>query len=140
MRKFGLFLGICFFSFSLIGAEPSVLDEAAVLGTMAGLAEACGEKDKKMTDYELIASRLIANKANSDEEEIDGYHRYAEKKMTAMRKQKSSPQMSCNEVLRRFENMPIFKSVVYSDGSLKLSDGTFLKAKRPPAQLKKKNK
>lgn len=132
MRKFGLIFAICFFPFSLMSADPSVFDEAALLGTMAGLAETCGEKDKRIADFELIASRLIANKASSDKEEIRAYRRYAEEKATAIRKQKNNPKMSCNEVLRRFESMPIFKSVVYSDGSLKLSDGTFLKATRPP--------
>ena len=132
MKKFGLILGMCFLSFSLVAAEPSVLEEAALLGTMAGLAETCGEKDKKLSDFELISSRLIANKSISDKEEIRGYRRYAEEKATAMRKQKNNPKLSCGEILRRFENMPIFKSVVYSDGSLKLSDGTFLKATRPP--------
>ena len=140
MKNFGLIVGMCFLAFSTIAATPSVLDEAAMLGTMAGLAETCGENNKKLADFELISARLIANKSVSDQEEIRGYRRYAEEKATAIRKQKDNPQMSCDEILHRFENMPIFKSVVYSDGSLKLADGTFLKAKRPPAKLNKKNK
>lgn len=137
MKKTGIFLGICFLSFSVMSAELSVSDEAALLGTMSGLAEACGENSKKISDFELIAARLIAVKSATDEEEIAGYQRYAQEKMIAMQKQKNSPKISCNEVLRRFDSMPIFKSVVYSDGSLKLSDGTFLKATRPPAKLNK---
>ena len=138
MKKVGLILWGCLISSSVMAAGSSFLKEAALLGTMAGLAESCGESDKKMSDFELIAARVIALKANSDKEEILGYRRYAEEKSTAMRKQKENPQMSCRDILYHFGNMPIFQSVVYSDGSLKLSDGTFLKATRPPAQLKKK--
>lgn len=137
MKKVGIFFGVCFLSFSVFGAKLSVSDEAALLGTMSGLADACGENNKKISDFELIAARLIAVKSMTDDEEIAGYQRYAQEKMIAMKKQKSSPKMACNEVLRRFENMSIFKSIVYSDGSLKLSDGTFLKAMRPPAKLNK---
>ncbi len=137
MKIAGLFLGICLFSFTAMSADLSLLEEAALLGTMGGLAEVCGENSKKLSDYELIAARLIANKADSEKEEVRGYRRYAEEKATAIRRQKNKPQMSCAEVVSRFEKMTIFKSVVYSDGSLKLSDGTFLKAKRPPLGLKK---
>lgn len=140
MKNFALIISILFFSFSSFGASLSVLDEAAILGTMAGLAEKCGEKTKRIEDYELIASRLIADKSSSEEEEIRGYRRYAEEKATAIRKQNNNPQMACNEILQRFENMPIFKSVVYSDGSLKLYDGTFLKARRSLNQAMKNNK
>ena len=132
MKSWAFILGVCLLSYSAWGAEPSVFDEAALLGTMAGLAETCGENAKRISDFELISARLIANKADSDDEEIKGYQRYAKEKVAASRKQKNNPQITCKEVLYRFENMPIFKSVVYSDGSLKLSDGTFLKAKRPP--------
>ncbi len=137
MKNYLLVLFICTFSFSVFAAGASALEDAAMLGTMAGLAETCKENSKKIADFELISARLIALNSHSDEEEIAGYRRYAEEKSTAMRKQKNTPKMNCKEVLHRFENMPIFKSVVYSDGSVKLSDGTFLKTKRPPAQLKK---
>lgn len=137
MKKIVFFL-IVFFTFQTAANNtPSIMEEAEMLGTMSGIAQACNEKSKKISDFELIAARIIANKTSSEEEEIEGYQHYARKKAAAMRKQKNNPKLSCNEILRRFENMPIFKSVVYSDGSVKLSDGTFLKATRPPAQLKK---
>ena len=110
MKKVGIFLGVCFLSLSVMSAELSVSEEAALLGTMSGLADACGENNKKISDFELIASRLIAVKSATDEEEIANYQRYAQEKMLAMKKQKNSPKISCSEVLRRFENMPIFCS------------------------------
>ena len=136
MKSLGFILGLCLLPFSPVCAEPSVFEEAALLGTMAGLAETCGENAKRISDFELISARIIANKTNSEDEEIKGYQRYAKEKLAAMRKQKNNPQITCREVLYRFEKMPIFKSVVYSDGSLKLSDGTFLRATRAPLKSK----
>ena len=116
------------FSFSAVSAPLSLFDEAGQLGTMAGLADACGSKDK-LKNYELIAARLIANKSASEEEEMQAYRRYAEEKVHAKRKHQKSPKMTCGEILKRFENMPLFKSIVYKDGSLKFYDGTYYPAK-----------
>ena len=135
MRFLLLFL---FLIFPLTVKSDVFFDDAGALGTMAGVAKACGENAQKLEDYELIAVRLIANKANSAVQEKEGYRKYVQEKMKAERRQKNAPQMSCSEVLSRFENMPLFKSVVYRDGSLKLSDGTFLPANRPPLIVDKK--
>lgn len=132
-----LFL-LLFLVFPLIAKSDVFFEDAGALGTMAGVAKACGENAQKLDDYELIAVRLIANKADSASQEKEGYRKYVQEKMKAQRKQKNAPVMSCAEVLSRFENMPLFKSVVYRDGSLKLSDGTFLPAKRPPLKVNKK--
>ena len=112
----------------VMAAKLSLLDEANQLGTMAGLAEACGEK-KKLENFELISARLIANKSNSEEQEMEGYRRYAEGKIRAAREHKKSPKLTCGEILNRFQKMPLFKSVVYKDGSLKFYDGTYYPAK-----------
>ena len=119
----------------VFGAQLSVLDEAAQLGTIAGLASACGAKEK-LENYELIAARLIANKSASVETEKAGYRRYAEEKMRAMQEHKRSPQLTCGEILNRFQKMPLFKSVVYKDGSLKFYDGTYYPAKGMYAKKK----
>ena len=122
-------------TFPVLSAKLSLLDEAAQLGTMAGLAEACGEK-KKLENFELISARLIANKSNSEEQEMEGYRRYAEEKLRAAREHKKSPKMTCGEILNRFQKMPLFKSVVYKDGSLKFYDGTYYPAKGMYAKKK----
>ena len=114
--------------FPAFAAKISVLDEAAQLGTMAGLAEACGST-KKVEVFELISARLIANKAISEEQEMEGYRRYAGEKVRAKQEHQKSPKLTCGEILNRFEKMPLFKSVVYKDGSLKFYDGTYYPAK-----------
>ncbi|MGN0919348.1 MAG: hypothetical protein ACI4OR_01110 [Alphaproteobacteria bacterium] len=114
--------------FPLMAAPLSVLEEAAQLGTIAGLASACGAREK-LDNYELIAARLIANKSTSEAQEKEGYRRYAEEKLHAMQEHKRSPKLTCGEILNRFQKMPLFKSVVYKDGSLKFYDGTYYPAK-----------
>ena len=106
------------YAFPVYSEQLSLFDEAGQLGIMAGLADACGSKTK-LKNYELVAARLIANKAGSEEEEMQAYRRYAEEKVHAKKKHQKSPQMTCGEILKRFENMPLFKSIVYKDGSLK---------------------
>ena len=126
MKKF-----LCFallLALPAFGANLSVLEEAAQLGTMAGLADACGAKEK-LENYELIAARLIANKAPTVEAEKAGYRRYAEEKLRAKQAHKSAPKLTCGEILNRFQKMPLFKSIVYRDGSLKFYDGTYYPAK-----------
>ena len=126
MKK--IFLALILLVSPVFAAKLSVLDEAAQLGTMAGLADACGEK-KKIEVFELISARLIANKSNSEEQEMEGYRRYAAEKLRASREHKKSPKLTCGEILNRFHKMPLFKSIVYKDGSLKFYDGTYYPAK-----------
>ena len=126
MKKFTFLMML--WIFPVMAAKLSVLEEAAQLGTMAGLAQACGAKEK-LDNYELIAARLIANKSVSEAQEKAGYRRYAEEKLRAIQEHKRSPKMTCGEILNRFQKMPLFKSVVYKDGSLKFYDGTYYPAK-----------
>ena len=83
----------------------------------------------KLKNYELISARLIANKSHSEEEEIEAYRYYAGEKLRTMREHQKSPKMTCGEILSRFQKMPLFKSIVYKDGSLKFYDGTYYPAK-----------
>ena len=126
MKK--VFFLILLWTTSVLGAKLSLLDEAAQLGTIAGLAEACGAMEKVQT-YELIAARLIANKSTSEDQEMDGYRRYAVEKLRAQNEHKKAPKLTCGEILNRFQKLPLFKSVVYKDGSLKFYDGTYYPAK-----------
>ena len=54
--------------------------------------------------------------------------------VNAYNEQKNNPQVGCGTVLESFRNLPIFKSVVYADGSVKMYDGSYLKPKRPVVQ------
>ena len=52
-------------------------------------------------------------------------------KWDAMKQQQQSAPVSCSEILERFNKLPIFNSVVYKDGSVKLPDNTWSKPLRP---------
>lgn len=102
------------------------INENEQLGMMAGLALACNAGGK-LDDYELIASRILANSSQTDLEEKKAVRQYAQAKFKAYKEQKETPQAGCSEILESFEHLPIFKSVVYADGTLKMPDGKVLK-------------
>ena len=106
------------------------MTEAQELGITAGLALACNA-GAKLDDFELIASRLIANKALTAADEQKGYRQFAEEKFRAYNEQRNHPRESCGAVLDSFNQLPLFQSVVYADGGLKMYDGTYLKPLRP---------
>lgn len=110
------------------------MTEAEQLGVTAGLALACNAGGK-LDDFELIASRLIANRALTAEAEQKGYREFAEAKLNAYTEQKNDPKESCGAVLDSFNRLPLFRSVVFADGGLKLYDGTYLKPVRPVKQI-----
>jgi len=121
-----LILSFCPVCFAQFGKE---ITDAEQLGTVAGLASAC--KAKKLDDFELIASRILANQSKTDEEELKNFRIYASTKYTIKRRHKQDPQMTCSEIIEHFNKLPLFDSVVYADGSVKLSDGTLSKPQRP---------
>lgn len=120
-------------STSCISAQAkSVQDmtEEEQLGMLAGLALACDSK-QKLEDFELIASRLIANKTASAAEEKQKIRVYMEAKWQALQQQKHNSKVSCAEILEHFDALPLFNSIVYADGSVKLPDGKWSKPIRP---------
>ena len=135
MKKLILFLCLC--ASTAVASERTTngLSEASQLGITAGLALACNAGGK-LDDFELIASRIIANNALTEEGEKAGYREFAEAKLRAYQEQRSNPQESCGAVLDSFNRLPIFRSTVYADGGVKLYDGTYLKPRRPIATKK----
>ena len=113
------------------------LTEAEDLGITAGLALACNAGGK-LDDFELIASRIIANKALTAEAEQKGYREFAEAKFGAYNEQRNDPKETCGAILDSFNRLPIFRSVVFADGGLKMYDGTYLKPLRPVKSLSQK--
>ncbi len=107
------------------------LSEGDQLAITAGVALACGADDDKLATYEMIASRILVNPTRSDKEENAVLTAYAQSKLRAYQEQKKAPEMSCQEVLNRFYKLPLFKSTVYRDGTLKLPDGKKIKPVRP---------
>lgn len=118
------------FCFSGSGANAILPNsEADLMGAMAGGAWACGA-EKDMKTFELIAGNILLNKSATKEEQIKAIEDYSMAKLTAYRKQKTFPNISCSAFLRDFRAMEIFNSTVYEDGSVKLYDGTYLPSNR----------
>lgn len=145
MKKMSICTIACLlFSFQAVAQNDRTLQgitENQQLGMMAGLALAC-DAGGKLDDYELIASRIIANQAQTDADERKAVREYAEYKFGTFKEQKENPQASCGEVLDTFSHLPIFKATVYADGSVKMPDGRLLKpregSKLPMLKVKKK--
>lgn len=138
MKKF-LIMMVCLLTASQAMAQNRTLSnmtEAQLLGITAGTALACNA-GAKLDDFELIANRYIANQAVSDAAEMQGYREYGQEKLKTYQEQKKDPQLTCGEVLDSFNRLPIFKTVVYADGSIKTPDGKIIKARKPVKALKK---
>lgn len=127
-----LLIVLCCIAFVLPVQAQNVqkMSDAEQLGMMAGLASACGAS-QKLEDFELISSRLIANPAASEEIEKQQIRLYMQAKWDAMQRQQKNPPVSCQEVLEHFNQLPLFNSIVYRDGSVKFPDGTWSKPLRP---------
>ena len=107
------------------------MSDAEQLGMMAGFASACGATNK-LDDFELISSRLIANAATTEQAEKQQIRVYMQAKFEAIQRQKNEAPLSCSEILESFNKLPLFNSIVYRDGSVKLPDGTWSKPLRSP--------
>ena len=130
MRLFLIVLCCISFVWSARAQNVQKMSDAEQLGMMAGLAAACGST-KKLEDFELISSRLIANPAPSAEIEKQQIRIYMQAKWDAMQRQQKNPPVSCQEVLEHFNQLPLFNSIVYRDGSVKFPDDTWSKPLRP---------
>ncbi len=131
MRVAGFCAGIFFFSGTEVFAQRTLTGttETQQLGMAAGAALACGA-GQELDDFELIASRIIANKSPSRQREIEELKVYAEEKLRTYNMQRTSPPEDCATVLNSFMNMSIFSSTIYSDGTVKLPDGSLLKPRK----------
>ena len=80
------------------------LTETEKLGITAGAALACGVDREQLLNYEMIASRVIANPISSVEVEKKAMQEYATAKLKAFKEQKKQSLSTCPEILERFEN------------------------------------
>ena len=139
MKKLSILLATTlFFTSTVANAQSRTskgLSDAEKMAITAGAAQACLADSDKLKNYEVIVSRILVNPTATEKEETEVLTAYAQKKLQVYREQKKAPEMDCQEVLRRFDNMEIFKSVVYKDGSIKLPDGRTIKPKRPIKQV-----
>ncbi len=132
MKKILLCVTTLLFATSVMAQSRTLnnMTEAQLLGITAGTALACNA-GAKLDDFELIANRYIANQAVNDTAEMKGYREYGEEKFKTYNEQKKNPQLTCAEVLASFNRLPIFKTVVYADGSIKTPEGKIIKARKP---------
>ncbi len=134
---------ISFFVSSPLYATSRTLkgvSETEQLGISAGVALACKVDMEQLKNYEMIASRIIVNPLKSENAEKEALRLYGQAKLKAYTEQKKQKLMNCPEVLKRFEEQDIFDSIVYRDGTVKLSNGTIIKPKRPLKGGKSKKK
>lgn len=97
-------------------------------GVAAGAALACGAKEE-VSKYNLIIGWIIYNKSKTETEKRNASIDYAKAIKRAYNRQKITSPMSCDEILTRFNNQPIFNSEIKSDGTIIFPDGKILKSK-----------
>lgn len=127
---FRIALLLCFLNAGFAAAKPiTYQEEMYALGAVSGQGLAC--KSSKYHQFELLARAIVVGKAPNAAVQQDGLERYAAGKASAFIEAEETRFAGCAEIVRRFDNQPIFKSVLYSDGRLKMPDGTIIKPRQP---------
>lgn len=100
------------------------IDDAEQMGHFAGIMLAC-KAGPLLYQYEEIMSRFFSNTSNTPDGEKAKLRMYVQSKKDTYllyRKRK----FDCAEAINEFSKMKIFQMTLYSDGSLRLPDGSFL--------------
>ncbi len=120
-----LFLG-CLPLLSVQASDRNVsyLDEVYSLGSVAGQGLAC--QAAKYDEYELLARAIMIGKAQNAAQQKEGIEQYNTGKVEAFMAMEDENFAACDEVNAEFNNQKIFKSTLYSDGRIKLYDGTMI--------------
>ena len=104
--------------------NPTYEEEMYFLGRVAGQGLAC--KSQKYHQFELLSRALIVGKAANSAIQEKGMVAYNTGKANAFIEAEDSNFVDCSDILPSFDNQPIFKSVLYSDGRIKMYDGTII--------------
>jgi hypothetical protein len=99
-------------------------DEVEALGSVAGQGLAC--QAKKYHQIELLARAIMIGKAKDGKQQHEAMQRYNDAKANAYMILKRENLSECDVILTDFDQQKIFKSVLYSDGKIKLYDGTLI--------------
>ncbi len=131
MKKIFFFsVALLYLSAAAASAKPiTYQEEMYALGAVSGQGLAC--KSQKYHQFELLARAIVVGKAPNAAVQEDGLAQFAAGKASAFMKAEEENFANCAETLERFDNQPIFKSVLYSDGRLKMPDGTVIKPRQP---------
>ena len=121
MRKTIAVFLLAFFPLNALAAESN---DAEDMGHLAGAVMACGAH-RSLYQFEEIISRYFSNTAPNEDAEKVQFRIYAQAKANTFSIYKNRTS-DCAETVRDFTRMPIFRSELYSDGSLKMPNGKFL--------------
>lgn len=114
---------------SFAAGKMTYTDEASALGSISGQGLACHAK--KYHQYELLARAIVKSKAVSDKAEEDGFYAFNDGKANAFMDILNNNFSECEEINYSFNRQKIFKSVLYSDGKIKMFDGTVITPRQP---------
>lgn len=104
--------------------KPTYLEEVKDLGYIAGQGLGC--RAKKYHNFELLARAILVSKSPNDKAQKEAQKIYNEAKVTSFFDLESNNFAGCDEIVYNFNRQKIFKSMLYSDGKIKLFDGTLI--------------
>ena len=132
MKKF-LTLSIAFLipvsAMAQLSSTPSYIEEMKALGNVSGLGMACGAP--KYATFEMLARAIMVTKAISDDNQEEGMLAYNTAKADAFLSKQADGLYNCNEINARFNKQKIFKTTLYSDGTIKMYDGKVYYPRHP---------
>ena len=132
MKKI-LFYAVLFFGIAestlASSTKPTYQEEMYILGAISGEGLAC--KSQKYHKFELLARALVVSKAANTEMENEGLYQFSEGKVNAFVSVREKGFANCATILEQFDNQKIFNSVLYSDGRIKMYDGTLITPRKP---------
>lgn len=127
MKKYFFLIGLFLTTTNIYAQRTGFgMTNAEQLGTTAGVALACNAGNR-LDDFELISGYIIAAENFGESARQKAFKEYASAKLKAYNMQKDIVQTPCDEILNTFYTLPIFASIVYKDGTVKLPDGKILK-------------
>ncbi|MDO4183795.1 MAG: hypothetical protein Q4D11_00955 [Rhodospirillales bacterium] len=105
------------------------IDEMDALGTVSGIAMACGAP--KYSTFEMLARAILITKAASDDMQEQGMIAFNKAKARAFVSRQRRHLDDCNEINARFDQQKIFKTTLYRDGTIKMYDGKVFHPRQP---------
>lgn len=125
MRKILAIALLCMvYSSADAATKISYNEEMFALGTISGQGLAC--KSQKYHKFEMLARAIVVGKAKNAAERKSGMQSYNEGKATSFMAIEGANFADCEQTRAAFDKQKIFDSTLYSDGRVKLYDGTMI--------------
>ncbi|MBP5215744.1 MAG: hypothetical protein J6039_04225 [Alphaproteobacteria bacterium] len=132
MKKFVfavVMLGICGGIQVAEAKKITYAEEMYAMGTVSGQGLAC--KSQKYHQFELLARAIMVGKATDAKMQKEGMERYTSGKVDAFMAMEDNNFADCATIREEFDKQKIFDSVLYSDGRIKMYDGTLITPRKP---------